>query len=94
MRRRNSFPSELMPCYRIKVLGRLGLEWASSFDGMQLEVETDASGETFTALSGPVGDPSALHGLLMQLFDLGLALVSVERLSGIILETGREEKRA
>ena len=95
MCRRDSFATHTRPApYRIKVLGRLGQAWASSFAGMDLESETEESGEAVTVLNGLVRDPSALHGLLMQLFDLGLTLVSVERTSGIILETDSEVKRA
>ncbi|MBE0696664.1 MAG: hypothetical protein IH586_07055 [Anaerolineaceae bacterium] len=64
--------------YEIILSGRLGDQWASTFEGMVLRVETQASGRSFTILSGMV-DQSGLHGLLSQIRDLGLPLISVKR---------------
>jgi hypothetical protein len=60
--------------YEIRLQGRLDPRWSSRFDGMTL---TTADG--FTLLAGPVVDQAALHGLLHQLRDIGLSLVSVTR---------------
>jgi len=62
--------------YEIRIKGHLDARWAASFDGLSL---TRESGGT-TALEGPVADQAALHGLLQQLRDLGLPLVSVTQL--------------
>jgi hypothetical protein len=62
--------------YEIRIKGHLDARWAASFDGFSLTLE---SGGT-TALEGPVADQAALHGLLQQLRDLGLPLVSVAQL--------------
>jgi hypothetical protein len=40
---------------------------------------TLTTGDGITLLTGPVVDQAALHGLLHQLRDIGLALVSVTR---------------
>ncbi|MHB1138886.1 MAG: hypothetical protein ACYC2O_08005 [Microthrixaceae bacterium] len=61
--------------YEIRVDGRLGARWAAWFDGLTL---TDADDGT-TVLRGPVVDQAALHGLLQQLRDLGLTLLSLTR---------------
>lgn len=67
--------------YAIKVKGHLDSDrWAEWFDGMA--VELDAEGET--TLTGPVADQAALHGLLAKVRDLGLALVSVNRVDANI----------
>ena len=58
--------------YEIRLQGRLDPRWSSRFDGMTL-----TTGDGFTLLTGPVVDQAALHGLLHQLRDIGLALVSV-----------------
>jgi len=65
--------------YRITILGRLGVEWASTFGAMELRSETSENGESMTTLYGIVVDQSALYGLLNQIRDLGLILLTVER---------------
>jgi hypothetical protein len=58
--------------YEIRLQGRLDPRWSSRFDGMTL-----TTGDGLTLLTGPVVDQAALHGLLHQLRDIGLSLVSV-----------------
>ena len=60
--------------YEIRLTGRLDPRWSARFDGMTL-----TTGDGFTLLTGPVVDQAALHGLLHQLRDIGLPLVSVTR---------------
>ncbi len=64
--------------YRIKVLGRLDASWSTWFGGLDVSLETFASGVRVTTLTGIVADQSALHGLLARIRDLGLPLLSVE----------------
>jgi hypothetical protein len=61
--------------YEIRVEGRLGVDWSSWFDG--LTVQALPNGETL--LRGPVADQAALHGILVRIRNLGLPLVSVQR---------------
>ena len=61
--------------YQIKVKGRLGSQWSDWFAGMTIESEG-----VVTTISGKVADQAALHGLLVRVRDLGLTLISVERL--------------
>ena len=62
--------------YAIKVKGHLDSDrWAEWFDGMA--VGLGEKGET--TLTGPVADQAALHGLLAKVRDLGLVLISVNR---------------
>jgi hypothetical protein len=58
--------------YEIRIRGHLDPRWSARFDGMTL-----TTGDGFTLLRGPVIDQTALHGLLHQLRDIGLLLVSV-----------------
>lgn len=60
--------------YEIRLQGRLDPRWSSRFDGMTLTTR-----DGFTLLTGPVVDQAALHGLLHQLRDIGLVLVSVSQ---------------
>jgi hypothetical protein len=65
------------PCiYQIRVKGLLDSEWSDFFDGLSIIVQPDDE----TLLSGPVPDQAALHGMLAKVRDLGLPLLSVERL--------------
>jgi hypothetical protein len=58
--------------YEIRLQGHLDSRWSARFDGMTL-----TTGDGSTLLTGPVVDQAALHGLLHQLRDVGLSLVSV-----------------
>jgi hypothetical protein len=61
--------------YEIRLRGRLDPRWSTRFDAMTL-----TTGDGFSLLRGPVVDQAALHGLLHQLRDIGLPLVSVTQL--------------
>ena len=67
--------------YEILVLGKLGASWSAAFREHGLEVsELTHDGEAVIRLSGSAVDQSALHGALRTIRDLGLLLLSVERL--------------
>ena len=59
--------------YDIRVKGHLDARWGSRFTGLHLTNEDDGT----TLIHGPVVDQAALHGLLQQLRDMGLPLLSV-----------------
>jgi len=61
--------------YRIRVKGHLAPRWATRFDGMSLTQQDDGT----TLIQGLVVDQAALHGLLQQVRDTGLPLISVTR---------------
>ncbi len=62
--------------YRIRLKEGLGDKWSDWFEQM---VISRKDGETI--LTGPVADQAALHGLLIQIRDLNLTLLAVERLA-------------
>jgi hypothetical protein len=79
MEKKTSMPQEF---YQITVKGHLNPNWADWFDGLTITLEDN--GETplpngTTAISGPVVDQAALHGLLRKVRDLGVPLLSVTR---------------
>lgn len=67
-----------IPQYEIRGEGHLNSLWSEWFDGLALSHRSDGT----TMLVGPVADQAALHGLLAQVRDLGLPLLSVNRLGG------------
>lgn len=62
--------------YQIRIEGYLGQHWAEWFEGMSITL--DDSGDTL--LTGPLPDQAALHGLLKKVRNLGMTLVSVNRI--------------
>jgi hypothetical protein len=61
--------------YQIRLKGHLGSQWTDWFEGLTITQEEDSN----TLLTGPVVDQAALHGLLKKVRDLGMPLVSVNR---------------
>lgn len=59
--------------YEIRIKGHLNDRWAARFEGMILRLEDNGD----TLLTGRVVDQAALHGLLRQVRDLGMPLLSV-----------------
>jgi hypothetical protein len=64
--------------YEFRVSGRLSQEGAGWFEGMSLSVDEDTT-TAQTIIGGYVPDQAALHGLINRIRDLGLTLVSVQR---------------
>jgi hypothetical protein len=61
--------------YQIRVKGHLGREWTDWFGG--LTITALDNGEAL--LTGPVLDQAALHGVLRKVRDVGMPLLSVNR---------------
>ena len=61
--------------YQIRIVGQLDSRWTDWFGGMTVTVEDNGD----TLLTGAVNDQAALYGLLRLVRDLGMPLVSVNR---------------
>ena len=61
--------------YQIRIKGHLGHQWTDWFGGLTITLEDNGD----TLLTGPVVDQAALHGLLKKVRDLGMPLLSVNR---------------
>lgn len=66
----------MMERYRIELQSVLNSNWADWLGN--LEITNTATGNT--VLVGEVVDQSALHGLLARIRDLGVPIVSIQRL--------------
>jgi hypothetical protein len=62
--------------YCIRIQGNLTKEWNQWFEGMDVLKQADGT----TLLSGPLQDQAALFGILKKIRNLGLPLVSVNKL--------------
>lgn len=60
--------------YEIRVAGHLSENWAARFEGLPMRHEPEGD----TVLSGML-DQAAIHGVLVKIRDLGLNLISVNR---------------
>ena len=64
--------------YEIRVAGHLSANWATRFEWLSIRHEPEGE----TALSGLL-DQAALHGTLIRIRDLGLKLISVNRIGAL-----------
>ena len=62
--------------YQIRLKGHLGSQWTDWFEGLAITLEDDGD----TLLTGALADQAALYGLLKKVRDLGVPLISVNRL--------------
>jgi hypothetical protein len=62
--------------YEIRVKGHMSPSWSAWLNGLELAHTSDGN----TTLSGNITDQAELHGLLAKIRDLGLTLITVERL--------------
>jgi hypothetical protein len=79
----NTPDQKMDPCqpvvYQIGIEGHLDSQWTDWFAGLTITLKE--GGETL--LTGPVVDQAALYGLLKKVRDLGMPLVSVNRVKPV-----------
>ena len=74
---RNPKPNPDEPMiYQIRIKGHLDHQWADWFENATITLQEDGD----TLLTLPVVDQAALHGLLKKIRDLGMPLLSVNRI--------------
>jgi hypothetical protein len=66
-----------MDIYEFRLKGHLDDRWSKWFGGLAVQRQEDGT----TVLVGPVVDQTALHGVLNRIRDLGLTIISVQRVS-------------
>jgi hypothetical protein len=65
----------MIDIYRFRVRGHLDDRWSDWLGGLTIERQEDGT----TVLVGPVVDQAALYGVIIRIRDLGLSLLSVNR---------------
>ena len=65
----------MVDIYRFHVRGHLDDHWSDWFGGLAVHRQENGT----TMLVGPVVDQAALHGAISRIRDLGLSLLSVNR---------------
>lgn len=63
--------------YQFRIKGHLGPEWSDWFGGMSIVMESGGD----SLVTGASVDQAQLHGVLRKIRDLGLPLISVQRVS-------------
>ncbi len=76
----NRMDEQRLAHYEIRVRGRLGSHWSDWCGGLSFTSEAIADGSFVTTLTGTVADQAALRGILCKLWDLGLTLLTVNRI--------------
>jgi hypothetical protein len=78
--------------YQIRIEGYLDPQWTGWFSGLTVTLKENG----YTLLTGPVADQAALFGLLKKIRDLGMSLVSINRVDpskpDISAKTSEKEK--
>lgn len=66
----------MVDIYLFHVQGHLDDRWSDWLGGLTVQRQKDGT----TLLTGPVADQAALYGVLIRMRDLGLPLLSVNRM--------------
>ena len=86
---RNPKPNPDEPMiYQIRIKGHLDHQWADWFENATITLQEDGD----TLLTLPVVDQAALHGLLKKIRDLGMPLLSVNRIVSDQNNSSKKEK--
>ena len=69
--------------YEIRVDGHLDQRWSDWFEGMELPQAFNQNGSPITVLTGTIVDQAALHGILASVRDIGIPIISVNRIESL-----------
>lgn len=74
------FKIETPARYRIRVQGRIDPSFSGLIDDMNIETDSTTGKNVVTTLVGYMVDQAALTGVLKEIYDLRIPLLSVENL--------------
>jgi hypothetical protein len=77
--RRDSYVFDTAANYRVRVIGPLDKRRSEYLCGMSISSGRRHRGQVTTTLSGELADQAALMGVLNSLYDMGYALLKIER---------------
>jgi hypothetical protein len=80
--------------YEVKVQGVVDGSWSARFGDVGIQTSSERESGPVTTLSGRFPDQAALLGLLSSLYDLGLPLLSVARVSASSVSHAAEPAQA
>lgn len=69
--------------YKIVVNGLIDDSWSDHYRGMQINVERKKGEAIFSTLVGEIRDQAALSGVLNNLYEMQMTVISVNMLSQI-----------
>lgn len=64
--------------YRIRITGRMDPKWSELLQGMTISTVKEEGRETYSELIGSLPDQAALMGVLQQLNNCSITLISME----------------
>jgi len=80
-------PARTARTYQFIVEGILDESWAAWLGELELVSQHQAAGRCLTTLQGVIRDQAALRGVLNRLWDLNLALCSVQQIDPALTQT-------
>lgn len=80
--------------YRIVVQGYLDERWSDWFDDMVIVPQVEVEEASITSLTGTVVDQAALHGMLRKLYDLGMPLLTFNRIESDHLDGNQPNSKS
>ena len=72
----NTRKQDQLPIYQIRIKGHLENGWSDWFENLAIHLEADGN----TLLEGPIADQAALYSILKKVHQLGLQLISVNKI--------------
>ena len=82
----NNREQKTAPVYEIRIKNCIDLDWSNWFEDLEILQDQDGT----TRLVGPISDQSALYGLLKLVHQLGLQLISVNKIKNTKGDTARK----
>ena len=80
---KENFSFKKAAVYSILVKGKVDTSWSNILGDMQINIEKQNGGKTFTSLIGKITDQTALSSVLLTLYEMNTTVISVKMLSEV-----------